>query len=172
MCGGGRRVRACFRKKNQKTEQLQIFSCVSVMSPRMDGWCGSWGSPICPTPWFSGLRTLMLDRSRRLCVLLLHSVCLHRPLRHCNGWERSASGCYAGTPTRLVGHWRQAEVLMHAKEFVALSEANRPCCSNSAHSAPPSYCIQSPSTTCRSAGICSSIFSLLFYIKARWNVSS
>lgn len=54
--------------------------------------------------------------------------------------QRGASGCYAETPARLVGHWRRTEVLMHAKECVALSVTNRPRC----HNSPPSVSFFSP----------------------------
>lgn len=86
--------------------------------------------------WGSEIRRSRCSLSRPLDEIISPSP-LCDGVRRDRSWasgsrrQRGASGCYAETPARLVGHWRRAEVLMHAKECVALSVTNRPRCHNS-----------------------------------------
>lgn len=88
---------------------------------------------------FSVLHSLYFDRF----AALTFSPCVN-----CIGrWERCTPGCYAGLarlvcrPLEAAEVGAAAEVLMHAKEFVALSVTNRP-------SLLPHFCPQSACSHC------------------------
>lgn len=159
MRGRRRRVRTFFYFFLKQVSEQPLGLCVCgfffilcnhvwLGEASTDGWMDGWMMGGCYVGKWAGARRYV-GRAALLPGPSTKMIC-RPPL--CDGArcdrsgasgsrrQRGASGCYAETPARLVGHWRRAEVLMHAKECVALSVTNRPRC----HNSPPSVSFPSP----------------------------
>lgn len=144
MRGRRRRVRTVFFYGDRNSRWVFVGGFILCNHVRFgeastDGWMDD-GRMLCrKMGWGSAIRRSRCSPSRPLDEIVSPSpLCDGVRCDHSGASgsrrRRGASGCYAETPARLVGHWRRAEVLMHAKECVALSVTNRPRC----HNSPPS----------------------------------